>query len=133
MTSTRPYLIRAIYDWIADNAMTPFILVNAKYPDVDVPRQHIHDGQIVLNIAPAAVSGLNLGNDWIEFSARFGGIARNVHVPVAAVLTIYARENGQGMAFGSEFDDHEPPPSKSQKPDDVPTKPHRKPTLKIVK
>jgi len=134
MTSTRPYLIRALYEWIEDNGMTPHILVDADQPGVTVPKQHVRDGQIILNINPAAVRDLRLGNDWIEFNARFGGVARSVQIPVSAILAIYARENGQGMAFGEEkTDDHEPPPS-TPSADEPPAKPpRRKPTLKIVK
>ena len=134
MTSTRPYLIRALYEWIEDNNMTPHILVDADQPGVTVPKQHVREGQIILNINSAAVRDLRLGNDWIEFNARFGGVARNVQIPISAVLAIYARENGQGMAFGEEkTDDSEPPPS-APSADQPPTKPpRRKPTLKIVK
>ncbi len=134
MTSTRPYLIRALYEWIEDNGMTPHILVDADQPGVTVPKQHVREGQIILNINPAAVRDLRLGNDWIEFNARFGGVARSVQIPVSAILAIYARENGQGMAFGEEkTDDHEPPPG-TPSADEPPAKPpRRKPTLKIVK
>ncbi|MDQ2696367.1 MAG: ClpXP protease specificity-enhancing factor [Pseudomonadota bacterium] len=120
MTSSRPYLIRALYEWITDNGLTPHILVNTQLPGVEVPLQHVHDGRIVLNIGSAAVQGLQLGNDWIVCSARFGGATRQLRIPTAAVLIIYARENGQGMAFGDE--DGEPPPQ-----------PDKKPTLKVVK
>ncbi len=88
MTSTRPYLIRALYEWIEDNHLTPHILVNAEAPGVEVPKQHVQEGRIVLNINAAAVRDLRLGNDWIEFNARFGGVARTVHIPVTAVLAI---------------------------------------------
>ncbi len=132
MTSTRPYLIRAIYEWIEDNSMTPHILVDADQPGVMVPKQHVREGQIILNVDPAAVRDLRLGNDWIEFSARFGGVARSVQIPVAAVLAIYARENGQGMAFAEEKTEDDPPPPSAD--DQPPAKPPRgKPTLKIVK
>lgn len=132
MTSTRPYLIRAIYEWIEDNSMTPHILVDADQPGVMVPKQHVREGQIILNVDPAAVRDLRLGNDWIEFSARFGGVARSVQIPVAAVLAIYARENGQGMAFAEEKTEDDPPPPSAD--DQTPAKPPRgKPTLKIVK
>jgi len=104
MTSTRPYLIRALYEWIEDNHRTPHILVNAEAPGVEVPKQHVQEGRIVLNINAAAVRDLRLGNDWIEFNARFGGVARTVHIPVTAVLAIYARENGQSMAFPPPVD-----------------------------
>lgn len=133
MTPTRPYLIRAIYEWIEDNALTPHILVNAELPGVEVPKQHVRQGQIVLNINPTAVRDLQLGNEWVEFNARFGGIARTVRIPVAAVLAIYARENGQGMAFGEEKSNDDPPPEPPDAPQpDKPTT-RNKPVLKIVK
>ena len=130
MTSTRPYLIRALYEWIEDNGMTPHILVNAEAPGVTVPKQHVREGQIVLNINAAAVRDLRLGNDWIEFSARFGGVARAVQIPVPAVQAIYARENGQGMAFGEDKGGDETPPDA---PPEKPAARTRKPVLKIVK
>lgn len=136
MTSTRPYLIRALYEWIEDNDLTPHILVDATAPGVTVPKQHVREGQIVLNINPAAVRDLRLGNDWIEFSARFGGVARAIQIPVMAVLAIYARETGHGMVFGEEPGGEEPPPpDKPDRPDqpDQPARPSRKPVLKIVK
>ena len=130
MTSTRPYLIRALYEWIEDNGMTPHLLVNAEAPGVTVPRQHVREGQIVLNINAVAVRDLRLGNDWIEFSARFGGVARAVQIPVPAVQAIYARENGQGMAFGDDKGSDEPPDAPPEKPA---ARAARKPVLKIVK
>ncbi len=135
MTSPRPYLIRALYEWIEDNHLTPHILVNAEAPGVEVPKQHVQEGRIVLNINAAAVRDLRLGNDWIEFNARFGGVARTVHIPVTAVLAIYARENGQGMAFGEEQGGDEPPPPSpsSPQPDKPASRAERKPILKIVK
>lgn len=131
MTSTRPYLIRALYEWIEDNGLTPHILVDAEAPGVVVPKQHVREGQIVLNINPSAVRDLRLGNEWIEFSARFGGVSRAIQIPIGAVLAIYARESGQGMAFGEEPSGEElpPPPDKP----DQPPRPSRKPVLKIVK
>ena len=97
-SSTRPYLIRALYEWCTDNALTPFIAVLAD-DTVRVPNEYIKDGEIVLNISFDATSALKLGNDYIEFKGRFGGVARDILVPVSRVLAIYARENGQGMAF----------------------------------
>lgn len=99
MTSHRPYLLRALYEWIADNGLTPHLLVEATQPGVMVPAHAVSDGRIVLNVAERAVSGLDMGNDLIRFSARFGGVSHSVSVPVGAVLAIYARENGQGMAL----------------------------------
>lgn len=99
MTSHRPYLLRALYEWIADNGMTPHLLVDATRPNVQVPVHAVKDGRVVLNVAERAVSRLEMGNDVIRFSARFGGVSHPVSVPVGAVLAIYARETGQGMAL----------------------------------
>ncbi len=96
--STRPYLIRALYEWCTDNGFTPFIAVLVD-DSVRVPNEYVKDGEIVLNISFDATSALKLGNDYIEFKGRFGGVARDIFVPVDRVLAIYARENGQGMAF----------------------------------
>ncbi|MBO6753785.1 MULTISPECIES: ClpXP protease specificity-enhancing factor [Spongiibacter] len=136
MTSSRPYMIRAIYEWVVDNDCTPYILVNAMQEGVQVPQQFVQDGQIVLNISPTAVVGLDVGNDELGFRGRFGGVAQDVRVPTSAVLGIYARENGQGMLFDS--DDPVPPPSPSS-PDDDSAAPSSKtpksgrPSLKVVK
>ena len=97
-SSTRPYLIRALYEWCTDNGFTPFIAVLVD-ETVRVPVEYVKDGEIVLNISFDATSALNLGNAFIEFKGRFGGVARDIYVPVDRVLAIYARENGQGMAF----------------------------------
>lgn len=99
MTSQRPYVLRALYEWIVDNGMTPHVLVNASVPGVRVPTHVVKDGQVVLNIADRAVGRLQMGNDVLSFSARFGGVSQNVVVPLAAVMAIYARETGQGMAL----------------------------------
>lgn len=107
MTSHRPYLLRALYEWIADNGLTPHLLVDATRPQVLVPMHAVKDGRIVLNVAQRAVAGLEMGNDVIRFSARFGGVSHSVSVPVSAVLAIYARENGQGMALPAEEDSDE--------------------------
>jgi stringent starvation protein B len=96
--STKPYLIRAIYEWCNDSGFTPYIAVAAG-EGVRVPAEHVKNGEIVLNVSPLATNRLTLGNEAIEFQARFGGIAREVYVPIARVIAIYARENGQGMAF----------------------------------
>ena len=96
--STRPYLIRGLYEWCTDNGFTPFIAVLVD-DSVRVPNEFVKDGEIVLNISFDATSALKLGNDYIEFKGRFGGVARDILVPVDRVLAIYARENGQGMAF----------------------------------
>ena len=97
-TSTRPYLIRALYEWCTDNGFTPYVAVLVD-ETVQVPREYVKNGEIVLNISYDATSSLKLGNDFIEFKARFAGTAREIMVPVSRVIAIYARENGQGMAF----------------------------------
>ena len=102
-TSTRPYLIRALYEWCTDNGFTPYVAVRVD-DSVQVPREFVHDGEIVLNISFDATSSLQLGNDFIEFKARFGGKPRDILVPVGRVIAIYARENGQGMAFPPPVD-----------------------------
>jgi stringent starvation protein B len=102
MTSNRPYLIRAIYDWIIDNGMTPHLMVDAEHPSAVVPMEFAEDGRIVLNVAPQAVHGFHIGNDLIRFSARFGGQPFAVELAPQAVLGLFARENGQGMLFPEE-------------------------------
>jgi stringent starvation protein B len=102
-TSTRPYLIRALYEWCTDNGFTPYVAVRVD-GSVHVPREYVKDGEIVLNISYDATSSLQLGNDFIEFKARFGGKSREILVPVGRVIAIYARENGQGMAFPPPVD-----------------------------
>ncbi|GAB3363652.1 MULTISPECIES: ClpXP protease specificity-enhancing factor [Giesbergeria] len=102
-TTTRPYLIRALHEWCIDNGFTPYIAVRVD-ASVQVPREYVKDGEIVLNVGLDATSGLLLGNDYIEFKARFGGKARDIMVPVGRVVAIYARENGQGMAFPPPMD-----------------------------
>lgn len=131
MTSNRPYLIRALYEWLVDNGQTPYLLVNAEHSGTVVPRQFVEDGRIVLNIDPAAVSGLELGNEWIRFSARFAGVAEEILVSPAAVQGIYAKENGQGMLFPDEGPDGDDGP-------DGDSGPGRsggggRPSLKVVK
>lgn len=112
MSSHRPYLLRALYAWIADNGMTPHLLVDATQAGVRVPAHTIKDGKVVLNIAERAVAKLELDNDGVSFTARFGGVSHPVMVPIAAVLAIYARETGQGMALPEDISsgpDDEPP------------------------
>lgn len=121
MSSNRPYLLRAIYDWISDNDLTPYILVDASMPGVRVPPQVVKNGQVVLNLAMRAVANLDLGNEWISFSARFSGVSQTINIPVQAVLALYAQENGQGMMFPAEEGGGDPPPP--DMPDDAPTAP----------
>lgn len=98
LPSTRPYLIRALYDWCSENGFTPYVAVKVD-ASVQVPREYVQGGEIVLNVSMDATSSLKLGNDFIEFKARFGGKPREIMVPIHRVMAIYARENGQGMAF----------------------------------
>ena len=112
MISRRPYLLRAMHEWISDSGHTPHLVVDAGVAGVDVPRQFVKDGKIVLNVSWSATAQLKLGNDEITFSGRFGGASMMVFVPVNAVLAIYARETGQGMIFS---DDEPAPPAPSRR------------------
>ncbi|WP_026069597.1 ClpXP protease specificity-enhancing factor [Legionella tunisiensis] len=129
MTSNKPYLIRAIYDWIVDNDLTPYILVNATYPGVQVPQEHVNSGRIVLNISPKACRGLHLENDRIVFTARFSGHSVQIFIVPAAVLAIYAKENGRGMEFGEDTSEPSPPPAIAG----TEVKGRSKPSLTLVK
>ncbi|MGR2737658.1 ClpXP protease specificity-enhancing factor [Billgrantia sp. Q4P2] len=102
MLSSRPYLARGLYEWLLDNDHTPYIVVDAEQPGVNVPRQFVQNGQIVLNVGPTAVRDLRIENDAVSFHARFGGQPMQVVVPMPALVAIYARENGVGMVFGHE-------------------------------
>lgn len=129
MTSNRPYLIRALFDWIVDNGLTPHLLVNAEAKGVVVPEQFVQDGRIVLNISPGAVRNLELSNQGITFEARFGGIPMEVHVFPSAVLGLYAKENGRGMLFPEEDQEGEQPPDEPTPP----TPGGKRPALTVVK
>jgi stringent starvation protein B len=124
VTSNRPYLIRAINEWLIDNQLTPHLLVNADAEGVDVPQNFIQDGKIVLNIGPHAVEGLRVTNEEVTFLARFSGVSQLISFPVSAVLAVYARENGRGMMFNEDED---------PEPDDSGPKPDVRPSLKVVK
>ena len=128
MTSLKPYLIRALYDWIIDNEMTPYLLVNAEHPDAILPEAFIENNQIVLNIRPAAIQNLSLGDDDVEFHARFSGQPMHVIAPVKAILAIYAQENGQGMVFDPSDEKDDAPSSLEDKKPTV-----KRPQLRIVK
>ncbi len=131
MSSLKPYLIRAVYDWCVDQDLTPYLLANVEASEVIVPRQFAQDGRIVLNLKPQAVHNLALGDHNIEFSARFGGKPMQVKIPIQSVLAIYARENGQGMVFEGNGED-EPSPTPPAPPEEP--KPSRpRPVLKVVK
>lgn len=152
MTARRPYMLRAFYDWLVDNDLTPHLVVQATLAGVRVPQEFIQDGQIILNIAPRAVGNLELGNDTISFNARFGGRPHSVIVPLYAVLAIYARENGAGTMFEPE-EAYTNIPGVEQEEDDVwldeehsvtqpevdfdhdpePPRPKGRPSLRVVK
>lgn len=133
MTSNRPYLIRALYEWLVDNDQTPYFMVDAEREDVSVPAAYVEEGRIVLNVSPTAVRDLNLGNDAVTFSARFGGHAHNIYVPPDAVLGVYSRENGQGMLFPEETGP-EGPDDDPEQPTTPPSGGSRgRPALKVVK
>lgn len=135
MTPSRPYFVRAVYEWLNDNDMTAHLLIDAECPGVQIPRQFVQDGRIVLNIAPGAVRDLFIRNEGVSFSARFGGVPMQIDAPMQAVLAIYARENGQGMFFDND-EEFDPPPEGSPAPDagGEPEKPApKKPSLRVVK
>ena len=115
MISSRPYLLRAFYDWICDNHLTPYLVVNAEWPGVKIPQDYVENGRIVLNIDPDAVRGLKITNKFVTFNARFGGVPYDIEVPMRAAAAIYAKENGKGMVFKDDEDDEEdggaPPPA----------------------
>ncbi len=117
MTSTRPYLIRAFYDWIIDNKCTPYIVIDASKPGAEVPQEYVDDGKIVLNISQLAVRDLSITNHLVEFNAKFSGVPMQVYAPVTAVVAIYAHENGRGMVFSEEDDgdDNDAPPPPPQR------------------
>lgn len=156
MTPRRPYMLRAFYDWLVDNDLTPHLVVDANLPGVRVPEEFVQDGQIILNIAPRAVGNLALGDEAVTFSARFGGKPHSVIVPLYAVQAIYARENGAGTmfepedAYMAEYQELEEPSDETAEHtttfslsvadethegslDDVPPKPKGRPSLKVVK
>ncbi len=160
MSPRRPYLLRAFYEWLLDNQLTPHLVVDVTRPGVMVPMEFARDGQIVLNIAPRAVGNLELGNDDVRFNARFGGVPRQVNVPMAAVLAVYARENGSGTMFEPEaayetegtfdagiedqtaleptmsvIEGDRPDVSDDENPDNEPPQPPRggRPSLRVVK
>lgn len=131
MTSNRPYILRAFYQWITDNRCTPYILVDTHLLGVLVPQQHVNDdGQIVLNISESAAASLTMDNYAIRFNARFSGVPTDIQVPVGAVVGIYARENGQGMVFEAE---ETPEPPEPTPPTSLGKKSMKKPALRVVK
>lgn len=157
MTPRRPYLLRAFYDWLAENELTPHLVVDATLPGVRVPDEYVQDGQIILNVAPRAVGNLEIGNEAVTFHARFGGRPHSVIVPIYAVQAIYARENGAGTMFEPEeayetegieeqddshltmadplkaVDDAPTAGEETDGPDDEPPRPKGRPSLRVVK
>lgn len=134
MKPSRPYLIRALNEWILDNNMTPYVVVDAGVQGVRVPEDYVTNGQIILNVSPTAVTDFFVTNDAVEFKARFGGVPMQVYVPVVAVMAIYAKENGQGMVFGAEPGAPEPPgPDKPRQDGKSSIESSKKPSLKVVK
>jgi stringent starvation protein B len=129
-TKQRPYLLRAMHEWMVDNDLTPHIVVDATRDDLLVPSGHVKDGKLVLNVSLAATRGLDLGNEFVRFEARFGGVSQRVEIPVDAVLGIYARESGRGMLFPNEDEPPEPPNGEGSAPSGGEPK---KPSLKVVK
>jgi stringent starvation protein B len=124
----RPYLLRAMHEWVSDSQHTPHVIIDAERPGVVVPRPFVKDGKIVLNLSHTATQNLSLGNEWIEFGARFAGVVHFIRVPIAAVLGIYARETGEGMVFSDQDLGPEPPPQPSAEEDGA-----RRAHLKLVK
>jgi stringent starvation protein B len=124
MTSLKPYLIRSVYEWIVDNDLTPHLLVNAEINKGNLPTNYIEDGKIILNMRPQAIAALSLGNEFIEFNAKFSGKPMQIAASVNAVMAIYAKENGKGLVFDQENNDNEPPPEQT---------PPNKPSLRVVK
>ncbi len=148
MTARRPYMLRAVYEWLVDNQLTPHLVVDAEQPGCQVPFEFVKDGQIVLNIAPSAVGNLQLTNDHVEFNARFSGKPHRVYVPMVAVVALYARENGAGTIFEEEPQLQDAGEAEATTPqqgpsavidgaqdDDKPSTPSKgkRPTLKVIK
>jgi len=125
MTSSVPYLLRAIHEWIMDNDCTPYLILDANVAGTQVPQQHVKDGQIVLNISPMAIRDLLIDDDYVVFSGRFSGVSHHISAPMHAVLGIVAKENGEGMWFPRDDVSPEPPPP--------PEKQKRPPSLKVIK
>ena len=116
MNSSKPYILRALHEWISENNCTPLVLVSSKHEDVQIPSGIDEDGKVVLNVSYGATQNLEIANEGILFDARFSGKSQNLYIPVESILAIYARENGQGMMFGDQDKIPEPPDNKDQKP-----------------
>lgn len=136
LSSNKPYLLRAIYEWVVDNDATPHVLLFAENPQVLVPQHFVENGKIILNISPTAAQNLIIDNDGLSFSARFGGKPYNIYSPIGAVLALYASENGEGLSFEPEDFNDTPPDEEPPKPENKLSKEKNKkkrPTLKVVK
>jgi stringent starvation protein B len=131
LTPKRPYLLRALHQWMTDNGQTPHIVVDATVTGVQVPVEHVKDGRITLNVSYSATGHLDLGLDAVSFEARFGGVARRIRVPLAAVVGIYARESGEGLVFPPDEYGAAPPPATP--PDAPPPPTPGRPSLKVVR
>ena len=129
MLSRKPYFLRAMHQWITDSGATPYVVVDANLEGVEIPPGYAQDGKIVLNVSYSATQHLDIGAEWLEFDARFGGVSRRVRVPLAAVLAVYASENGQGMLFDAEEEVAAAPAAGEPAKPDGP----KKPTLKVIK
>lgn len=131
MKSSRPYLVRALIDWILDNDLTPYVVIRCDVDGVDVPEHYVNDDKIVLNVSPTATRNFSVEQEEINFDSRFDGAARHIHAPIGAVVAVYARENGAGMSFEPEDPDPDSPPD-SAPPDPSTSPPEGKPKLRIV-
>jgi stringent starvation protein B len=134
-TSTKPYLVRALHQWCTDNGHTPYVVVWVN-EQTDVPREYVQNNEIVLNISLEATKDLNIDNEWLSFSARFGGVARQVFVPLGNIMSVFARETGEGMGFEVELASTEPLKAVDEttaQPASTPEKPKGRPSLRIVK
>ena len=129
ITLKQPYLVRAMHEWMTDNGQTPHLVVAVEGDGIEIPRQYVRDGKIILNVSYAAAHNLDLGNDWIIFEARFAGNPQRVRIPISAVLGIYARETGHGMIFSEEENQVQPGPISVKAEVDKPNRAH----LKVVK
>lgn len=129
MTPLKPYLIRSLHEWILDNGLTPYFLVDSTIENISVPRAYITDGKIILNTHPDAIENWSLDHEQISFTARFSGKVESIYIPIHAVLAVYAKENGKGMMFDEQHDDDMPP----EPPEDPKPITKKAPILKVVK
>ena len=131
MSPSKPYLIRGLYQWLLDNQVTPYILVDASDEDVMVPPGVANNGKVVLNLSPSAIQNFEMTNDYLSFSARFNGVAQDIYCPIASILAIYAQENGEGMMFSADSEEKQGPVGEVE--DSAESGKPNKAGLKIVK